>query len=159
IRYSLLPIRYIGLRLQRTLHTGVDRIERCRATDVEPVSLLTAEAQVGDGFGYVDLAEQIAVGSVAAHAILLRITPTEGAPDPPVAVSAHAIRDAGLGHLRKDFAVRQLSRPMIHVEHADMRRIVRPIRKAGVDDVKLLLVGREGEAVGLDEIVDDNLDV
>jgi hypothetical protein len=40
-----------------------------------------------------------------------------------------------------------------------VRRVVRPVREAGVDDIELLLVGTEGDAVGLDEIVDDNLDV
>jgi len=48
---------------------------------------------------------------------------------------------------------------MIHVEHADMRRVVRPIGEASVDDVELLLVRREGNAIGLDEVVDNNLDV
>ena len=40
-----------------------------------------------------------------------------------------------------------------------MRRVVRPVREAGVDDIELLLVRREDNAVGLHEIIDDNLDV
>jgi hypothetical protein len=63
-------------RLHRALHARVKRIERGRAANVESVSLLTAEAQIGDGFRDVDLAEQIAVLRVAAHAVLVRITPT-----------------------------------------------------------------------------------
>jgi hypothetical protein len=62
-----------GSRLQSALRTRVDCVERCRAADVKPISLLTAEAQVGDSFRYVDLAEQIAAWSVAAHAGLVRI--------------------------------------------------------------------------------------
>src|SRR4030088_1323991 len=145
--------------LQSALRTRVDCIERCRAADVDSISLLTTEAQVGDSFRYVDLAEQIAVRSVAAHAVLVRIAPTHGAPNTPSGVTAHPVGNAGLGHFRKDFAVRNFSGPDIHVEHPDMRRVVWPVREAGVDDIELLFVGREGNAVGLHEVVDDNLDV
>src|SRR5216683_4060472 len=158
IRYSPLPIRRAS-GLQSALHTRVDCIERCRAADVKSVSLLTAEAQVGDSFRYVDLAEQIAVFSVAAHAVLVWIAPTHGAPNTPFGVTAHPVGNAGLGHFRKDFAVRNFSGPYIQVEHADMRRVVRPVREAGVEDIELLLVRREGNAVGLHEVIDDNLDV
>src|SRR5712671_8182930 len=95
--------------LHSALHTRVDCIERCRAADVKSISLLTAEAQVGDGFRYVDLAEQIAVRSVTAHAVLVGIAPTHGAPNTPGGVTAHPVGNAGLGHFRKDFAVRHLS--------------------------------------------------
>src|SRR4030088_2691608 len=136
--YSLLATPYSPASwLKSTLHTRVDCIERCRAADVKSVSLLTAEAQVGDSFRYMDLAEQIAVSSVAAH----------------------PVGNAGLGHFRKDFAVRHLSAPHIQVEHADMRRVVRPVGEAGVEDIELLLVRREGNAVGLHEVIDDNFDV
>src|SRR5258707_14435560 len=82
--------------LHCTLHTRVNCIERCRAEDVKSISLLTAEAQVGDRFRNVDLAEQIALWSVAAHAF-------------------------------------------------------RPVREAGVNDIELLLVGRQGNPVRLHE--------
>src|SRR5437879_10908990 len=131
-------------RLHSALRARVDSIERCLAADVKSISLLTAEAQVGDSFRYVDLAEQIAVWSVAAHAVLVRIAPTYGAPNTPGGVTADPIGNAGLGHVRKDFAVRCLSGPHIQVEHANMRRVVRPVREAGVDDIELLLVRREG---------------
>src|ERR1700730_16956503 len=158
--YSLLATPYSPASgLQSALHTRVDCIERCRAADIESVSLLTAEAQVGDSFRYVDLAEQIAVFGVAAHAVLFRVTPTHGAPDTPFGVTAHPVGNAGLGHFRKHFAVRHLSGPHIHVEHADMRRVVGPVREAGVENIELLLVRREGNAVGLHEVIDDNLDV
>src|SRR5258705_1647511 len=145
--------------LQGALHTRVDCVERRRAADIKSISLLTAEAQVGDGFRYVDLAEQIAVSSVAAHAVLVGIAPTHGAPETPGGVTAQPVGNAGLGYFRKDFAVRHLSGSHIQVEHADMRRVVRPVREAGVDDKELLLVRREGDAVGLHEVIDDNLDV
>ena len=40
-----------------------------------------------------------------------------------------------------------------------MRRVVRPVREAGVADIELLLVRREAKAVGLHEVIDDHLDV
>src|SRR6266481_4843935 len=158
IRYSPLPIRRAS-GLQSALHTRVDCIERCRPTDVKSVSLLAAEAQVGDSFRYVDLAEQITVFGVAAHAVLVRIAPTHRAPNAPFGVTAHPVGNAGLGHFRKDLAFRCFSGREINVENADMRRVFRPVREAGVADIELLLVGREGKAVGLDEVIDDNFDV
>src|SRR5712692_9798377 len=96
----------LALWLHGTLHTGVDCVERRRAADVKSISLLTAEAQVGDGFRYVNLAEQIAVSSVAAHAVLVRIAPTHGAPKTPGGVTAQPVGNAWLGYVRKDLAVR-----------------------------------------------------
>src|SRR5262249_28872367 len=127
------PHSLLSLRLQRALHAGVDCIERCRAADVQSISLLAAEAEVGDGFRYMDLAEQLAARRVAAYAVLVRIAPTDRAPNAPGGIGAQSVGNAGLGHFRKDFAVRHLSGRHIHVEHADMRRVVRSVRKAGVD--------------------------
>src|SRR6266571_5047842 len=118
--------------LHCTLRTRVDCVERRRAADVKSISLLTAEAQVGDGFRYVDLAEQIAVRSVTAHAVLVGIAPTNRAPKAPGGVTAQPVGNAGLGYFRKNLAVGKFSGPDIHVEHANMRRVVRPVGEAGV---------------------------
>src|SRR5215213_8461327 len=80
-------------RLHRTLCTGVHRIQRRRAADIKSISLLTAEAQIGDRFRDVDLAQQIAVRRVAAHAVLVRIAPTDGAPKAAVTVAAQPVGD------------------------------------------------------------------
>ena len=40
-----------------------------------------------------------------------------------------------------------------------MRRLVRTVRKPGVDHIQLLFVRRERDTVGLDKVIDDNLDV
>src|SRR6202790_3143581 len=98
------------------------------------------------------LAEQVAVSSVAAHAVLVRIAPTHGAPNTPVGGTAHPVGNARLGHFSKTLAVRHLSGPHIQVEHPDMRRVVRPVREPGVDDIELLLVRRERNTVGLHEV-------
>src|SRR3977135_3896304 len=137
--YSLLATPYSPASwLKSTLHTRVDCIERCRAADVKSVSLLTAEAQVGDSFRYVDLAQQIAVFGVAARAVLVWIAPTHGAPNTPGRVTAHPVGDAGLGHFRKDFAVRGLSGRHIQVKGANVRWGGRPVRGARGDKLDVL---------------------
>src|ERR1700761_7610998 len=83
------------LRLQRTLRARINRIERGRAANIEPVALLAAEAEIGDGFRNMDLADQVTVGVVAANAVLFRVAPAHGAPDIPVGVAAHAVGKAG----------------------------------------------------------------
>src|SRR4029450_2786277 len=107
--------------------TRIDGIERCRAADVEPVALHPAEAQVGDGFRNVDLAEQIAAWGVAAPAVFVRIAPADGAPHTSLGVAAHSVANSGLGHIGEDLAVRHLSGPDIHVEYAKVRGVVRAI--------------------------------
>src|SRR6478609_8397549 len=107
-------------RFHRALYTRVHGIERGRATDIQPVALLAAEAQIGDGFRNVDLAEQFATGRVAAHAVLVGIAPADRAPDPPFGVAAHAVGDARLWHVREDLAVRDFSPRHVEVEDADM---------------------------------------
>src|SRR3954447_25646777 len=77
----------------------------------------------------------------------------------PLAVTAHPVGNTGLRHFSEDLAVRYLSGADIQVEYTDMRWVVRPVRKARVDDVKLLFVRRERNAVGLHEVIDDDLDV
>ena len=77
----------------------------------------------------------------------------------PSVSTAHAVGNAGLGHFRKDFAVRNLSGPDIQRRTRGYAMGCPALREAGVEDIELLLVGREGNAVGLDEVVDDYLDV
>src|SRR5258705_8277267 len=127
-------------RLHRTLHTGINCIERRRAADIESVPLLTAEAQIGDSFRDVNLAEQFTASGVAAHAVLLRIAPTHGAPDASFGIATDAVGNAGLGHVRKDLAVRRLTTRDIQVKHADVRGVVGPVCESGVADIELLLV-------------------
>ena len=114
------------LWLRRALRAGVDRVERGRAADVEAISAAAAEAQIGARLRHVDLADEVAVGSVAAHPVLLRVAPAHGAPDIAVDVAAHAVGVAGLEILGEDPAVRELAALDVDVEHADMGRVVRP---------------------------------
>ena len=60
-------------------------------------------------FGQVDLADQLAVGSVAAHAVLGGIAPAHAAPDVAVHVAAQAVGHAG-GEIGEHAAVPQAGR-------------------------------------------------
>jgi hypothetical protein len=105
----------------------------------------------------MDLAQQVARGGVATHAILLRVTPAHGAPDIAADVGAHVVADARREAVGEDLAVGQLPGLDVAVEYADMRGA--PVCEPCVDDVKFLLIGRETEAVRLNEVIDDRLDL
>jgi hypothetical protein len=66
----------------------MDRIKRRRAADEQPVALQAAETDIGHHFGYVHLAEQGAVGMVAADAV------AGARPEVAVLVDAKAVEDA-----------------------------------------------------------------
>ena len=72
----------------------------------------------------VNLAEQLAARSVAADTILFRIAPADGAPDAAVAIGAHSIGDARPLYLHKHLAVRHFAILDIHVEDANVRRVL-----------------------------------
>ena len=116
------------------------------------------KSKFAPGLRQVDLAKQLASRGIAANAILVRIAPADGAPDAAIPIGAHSIGDARPLYFRKHLAVRHLAIVVIHVEYADVRRVLWIVGEPGIDDVELLLVGREGDAVRLDEIVNDDFD-
>src|SRR4051812_16853841 len=146
-------------RLHGALYARIDGVERSRTADVKPVSLLTAEAQIGDGFRYVDFSEEIAVSRVAAHAVLVRITPADRAPHASFGVAAHPVGNAGLRHVREDLAVRRLSGGHIEIKRANMRWVFRSVGESGIAHIELLLVRRDGKAIGFHEVIGDDFDV
>src|SRR5207244_2140552 len=81
------------LRLQRALCVDIARIERGAAADIQPVAQQTAENDVGGGLRDMDLAEQLALRTVAAHPVFLRVGPAHAAPDIAVDIAAHAVRE------------------------------------------------------------------
>src|SRR5246127_2454557 len=105
------------------------------------------------------LPEQLAVLGVTAHAVLVGVAPAQRTPDATLGVAAHPIGDARFWHVGKDLVVANLSLLDVQVEDPNVRRIVRPVGKSGVDDVEFLLVGRQRDAIGLHEIVDDDPDL
>ena len=70
----------------------------------------------------MDLAQQVARGGVATHAILGRVSPAHAAPDIPGDIGAHAVGDARREALGEDLAVGQLPGLDVAVEDADIRR-------------------------------------
>jgi hypothetical protein len=71
------------LRLHCAGRTRIDRVERRRAADVQPVSERAAEAQIGDRLRDMDLAELLASRVVATNTILVGVAPAHGAPTLP----------------------------------------------------------------------------
>jgi hypothetical protein len=105
----------------------------------------------------VNLAEQIPRGTVAAHAVLLRIGPAHAAPHVAIHIAAHSVGNPRGKTVGEDFTVGQLAGVDIDVENADVRRAA--ISEAGVDDVQPLFVWRENDAVRLCEVISYRLDL
>src|ERR1700733_591714 len=106
----------------------------------------------------MDLAEQFTCGTVAADPIFLWIAPAHATPDISLNVSSHAIRQGRCEAISVDFAVGDLTGIDIDIEHADMRRISWSLGYPAVDDVELLLVRRKANAIGLCEVIHNDLD-
>jgi hypothetical protein len=85
----------------------------------------------------MDLADQIAIGRVAAHAVFARVAVPHAAPQIAVHVGSHAVGRPGGKIGRKDLAVRKLV--TVDVEDADVG-LARP-RCDAVDHIELFLVG------------------
>src|SRR5688500_19041974 len=62
------PYRPTSIRL-RTVDHQADHVERRGACDVEVVPLRAAEADIGDHFGHLDLADQRTVRRITMHAV------------------------------------------------------------------------------------------
>ena len=109
-----------------------------------------AEHDVGADLRDLHLADQRAVGVEAMHAVVGR------GPQPAVGVEAHAVEAPG-GAVGEFLAAGELA-AVADIEHADVLRLAFGASARRVDDVELLLVGREGEPVRPDEVVGDDAD-
>src|SRR5690606_15186119 len=86
--------------------------------------------------------------------------PARARPDVAVDVAADAVGDARLAvelHRGELAPVRELL-PVDDVPHLDVLRRALVVGRAGVGDVELLVIGREAEAVRLEDLVGDLLD-
>ena len=116
--------------------------------------LTPPEADVGDRFGQVDLADLRAVWGENVHTVVAVAAPAGGGPDVAVDVDADAVGTA-TAHVAEDAPVGE-GLAVHHVEGTDGARMAPLVRRARVDDVEDLVVGREREAIGLDQgVVDD----
>ena len=122
---------------------GVDeyRIERCRCGNEQPVHLRPAKAQIGDGFGDPDPADQPAIRVKAVNPVAGRC------PDMTATVDAQAVKQAiaAFGEYR---ATCQCGAVLRDVVAADMRRAVRIVRTARIGDIEDGFVGEKASPFG-----------
>jgi hypothetical protein len=130
------------------LRAHVARINRRAGADIQPVPQQSAEDEVGNGLGHINLAEEIAARTIAVDAVLLRITPADTEPEVAIGIGAYPI---GGYFFDEHLAVANLAARDIDVKHTDMLEFA-------VDDVELLLVMPKGQPVRLFEVVGDNGD-
>ena len=140
----------------RRLGPGVlhaNAVERRAGRDEQRLVVVAAEADVGGAFGHVDLFQQLAVGVVDVHLAVRRV-------EVALHVDRHAVAPlldceellaelAFFAHFVAVNAGRQLVERGI-----GMLRVA-----AGVGDVEPAFVGREVDAVGHREILDDGFDL
>ena len=142
-----------GARPSVAAAAGVDVVgeDRGGGADEEAVPLAPTEADVGADLGDEDLAEEGAVRGEAVDAVAGR------APDVAAGVDAEAVEGARLADREVVAVVDGLAVERDRVG-ADLGLVVGAVAAAGVADVEQRLVGREGDAVRLDEVVDDEGD-
>src|SRR4051812_1968760 len=133
------------------VHVREHTIERVRRRDVEIIALGAAEHDVGADLGYLDLADQRAVGVEAVHAVI------GCGPEPAAIVETHAV-EAARRAVGKLPAAGKLA-PFADIEHADMLRLALVASARAVDNVKLVLVSRKSEPVWADEVIGNDPDL
>src|SRR5262249_50938171 len=112
-----------GSRALHPVHREVDAVERGRGGNVEIVPLRSAEGDVADDLGHLDLAEQVALRRVAVHAV------AGAGPDIAVGIEPEAV-----GEPRADVGEQPAARQLLaadDVEGPDMVWPVRRVRAAG----------------------------
>ena len=105
------------------------RIERCRRCDEKPVHLGAAKAQVGDGFGYPEPADQLTIRVQTVNAVTGRC-PDTALPVNPKAVE-QAIRTFG-----ENAAACQRRAVLRDIVPADVRRAFRIMRAPRIGNIK-----------------------
>jgi hypothetical protein len=129
----------------------VDRIERRRATNEQAIELGAAECHIRDHFGNEDFADQSTVEVVAMDAL------GAARPNATIPIDAKTVEQA-CGRLREDLAARQFGPVRIDLKTANVARTVLLVGRAGVGDIEVFLVRREGDAVRANHIGDDRGD-
>src|SRR5262245_41962667 len=140
------------VRLAPRSDSGLDRVERGRARDVERVPVLAAPREVPRVLGDENRSEMPALGGDDPDAA------RPGHPDAPALVALHPVGDAllddaGADALEEHAAVRDVP---VAVRIPDL-----DVRARRVDAVEQRIVGREAEPVRQDELVlvDDELEL
>src|SRR5437016_6223498 len=95
-----------ALRLLRTGIVHIDGIDRRAGADEQTVLLWPSEGEIGNRLGKMNLADQIALRRVAAHAVFFRVTPPVRHPDISLHISAYPVGETRL-EFGEDLAVRK----------------------------------------------------
>src|SRR5829696_10099826 len=130
----------------------VDRVDGLTGGDHQPVALGTTEDEIGGRLRQADVADALALWGEDVHPVVAIADPAARGPDVAVDVGAHRIRSDLLPvhhDVGEDPAIIQ-GGLVDHVEDLDVTRA-----RAGVDDVELLVVRGEAQAVRCLELVGD----
>ena len=117
------------------------------ASHEKAVSLAATKAKIGAPLGQRDAANQLALGIEDHHPIEVRTSHSPTGPDIAVHIATKTIRRSGAG-VNQHPAGPEIA-PIDHVERADLAVRYR----AGLDDIKALLVGGETQSVWPQDVV------
>ena len=134
----------------------VEGVEGLAGGHEEAVLFGAAEAEIGAGFGEMNLAEEGGVGGEDVDAIEFFRAPAGGGPDVAVHIAADTVRGAG-GHVHEEAAVLEM-RAVHDVVDSDGMRVGGMLGSASVHDVELFFVGGKADAVGLVHVGGDDGD-
>src|SRR5713226_3416648 len=135
---------------RRALRVDVERIERLAGRHEEAVPLAGAEAEIGAALGQGDAADRRPGGREDHHPVEALLAHAPAGPEIAVDIAAEAVGGARTG-IDEDAALGELPAVGDDVVDAD-----EPRHGAGFDDVHLLLVRREAEAVGPVDVAGDD---
>jgi hypothetical protein len=97
----------------------------------------------------VNLADQVTVRCVAAHAVLAWVGPPHAAPHIALDIDAYAVSEARREIVGEDAAA--AARAVLHCKHAYVRWAT--MRGAAIHNVEQLFVGRQRKAIWTYEII------
>ena len=133
-RFVVIPPRRGGTRSERpcAVHHDHQGVERRRSAHEETVSLRTTEADIGDHFGRVNLAEKRTVRVVDMDSVAGR------GPDPTVLVAPDTVEESGRS-FRENAAIREFP-VLVGIEDPDVAWSVPDVRRSGIRHVQAAFV-------------------
>src|SRR4051794_31656401 len=130
-------------------------VHRRRRGDEQPAPVGTAPVDVAHGLRHLHGAQVLPLGAEDAHPERARLAPRAGDPDVAALVELHAVDEVADGEVAGPDPVGHDAPGAERAVVADVERA--DVRPLGVVDVEDALVGGEAEAVGLAEVVIEQL--
>src|SRR5713101_8366550 len=143
----------------RSLSFHVHRVKRLAGSDEQAVSFRATEADVAAGLRQQDLPYPLSVRREDVNTVVAGADPTGASPDVAIHISSDSIGTANNFSVlrfelhRSEFDTLAQSLGIGYVPDFDVSRRLRIMRRAGVHDVKLLVVLRETKPVRLEDVV------